>query len=465
MSRPSAPSVEAITASFPYPSFPVIHTQPNREEIDKFEKMSIANAAARQSTRGGGMHGHMGMVLSPARYALHAAIPYVFEPNPGEAPIYPPGVTGVAQRTLDNEWQRNATIYQDQQAVHAALKNQLFRAIPEAYWAGITNPLTGMAGISLIEMYAHLYTNYGALMEDDLEDNRARLTEQFDFGTQPIETYWQKVQEVLTLADTGGAPITDAEVVRIALRNINHSGVYPLDVREWRIRPANEHTYANLKLAFTAAQVRTRSDRARINNPMANTLQQVEDALAGLTDAASADRAQALEAREENSRLLASINQLHVRIEQLHVGPQANNVQQPSPPQPMNIIPQYAPHVQHFQQMQHYQPQQFGHGGPMQQYPQQNYGRGGRRYGQRARGRMRGGYAPMTPIGPPGQTMGQGVAPPRVPPPHNHYCWTHGRRVAHDGSHTSATCFSPAPGHIVTATLTNICGGNPQGVT
>ena len=375
MSRPSAPSVEAITASFPYPSFPSIHTQPNREDIDRLEKMSIANAAARQSTRGGGMHGHMGMVLSPARYALHVAIPYVFEPNPGEAPIYPPGVTGVAQRTLDNEWQRNATIYNNQQAVHAALKNQLFRAIPKAYWAGVTDPLTGMAGISLIEMYNHLYTNYGALMEDDLEDNRARLTEQFDFGTQPIETYWQKVQEVLTLAETGGAPITDAEVVRIALRNINHSGVYPLDVREWRIRPPIEHTYANLKLAFTVP-----------------------------------------------------------------------------PLPPMNVIPQYTPQFQQYQQMQ--------------QFPQQQFGRGGRRYGQRARGRFCGGYAPALPIGPP-VAPGQGIpsAQPRITPPHNHYCWTHGRRVAHDGSHTSATCFSPAPGHIITATLTNTCGGNAHGIT
>ena len=149
-------------------------------------------------------------------------------------------------------------------------------------------------------------------MENDLEDNRARLMEQFNLGTQPIETYWQKVQEVLTLADTGGASITNTEVVHIALCNINHSGVYLLDVREWRIRSPNEHTYANLKLAFTAAQVRTRSNRAHIANPMANTLQQVEDALAGLTDAVSAVRAQALEAREENSHLLASINQLHV---------------------------------------------------------------------------------------------------------------------------------------------------------
>jgi hypothetical protein len=154
MSRPSAPSVEAITASFPYPSFPVIHTQPNREEIDKFEKMSIANAAARQSMRGGGMHGHMGMVLSPAQYAM----PYVFEPNPGEAPIYSPRVTGVAQRMLNNEWQRNATIYNDQQAVHAALKNQLFRTIPEAYWAGITDPLTGMAHLENILKQWYKYT-------------------------------------------------------------------------------------------------------------------------------------------------------------------------------------------------------------------------------------------------------------------------------------------------------------------
>ena len=150
MSCPSAPLVESITTSFPYPSFPSIHTQPNREDINKIEKMSIANTAARQSTHGGGMHGHMGMVISPARYALHVAIPYIFEQNPGEAPIYPPGVTGVAQRTLDNEWQHNVTIYYNQQVVHATLKNQLFLAIPEAYWAGISDPLTGMASISLV---------------------------------------------------------------------------------------------------------------------------------------------------------------------------------------------------------------------------------------------------------------------------------------------------------------------------
>ena len=155
----------------------------------------------------------------------------------------------------------------DQQAVHAALKNQLFQTIQEAYWAGmIYDPLTGMAGVS-----------------DDLEDNRAQLTKQFDFGTQPFKIYWQKFQEVLTLTDTSRAPITITitEVVRIALRNINHSGVYPLYVRECHIHPTSEHTYANLEFAFTTAQVRTQSNRARIPNPMANTLQQVEDALAG----------------------------------------------------------------------------------------------------------------------------------------------------------------------------------------
>jgi hypothetical protein len=120
--------------------------------------------------------------------------------------------------------------------------------------------------------------------------------------------------------------------------------MYPLNVHEWRICPVIEHTYANVKLAFTAAQVRTRSDRARIPKPVANILQQVEDASARLTDAASTDCAQALKAWEENARLIASINQLHICNKLMNTLLQTNNVQGYTPPQqlhPMHVNPQF----------------------------------------------------------------------------------------------------------------------------
>jgi hypothetical protein len=41
------------------------------------------------------------------------------------------------------------------------------------------------------------------------------------------------------------------------------------------------------------------------------------------------------------------------------------------------------------------------------------------------------------------------------------YCWTHGYRVR--GTHTSATCSNPNPGHQVGATMRNQMGGSIQG--
>jgi hypothetical protein len=39
-----------------------------------------------------------------------------------------------------------------------------------------------------------------------------------------------------------------------------------------------------------------------------------------------------------------------------------------------------------------------------------------------------------------------------------HYCWSHG--LGFNANHTSATCTNKADGHVDTATLTNMCGGN-----
>ena len=44
MSCPSTPSVETIiVASFPYPAFPSLHTQPSREDIDKLQRLQHIN--------------------------------------------------------------------------------------------------------------------------------------------------------------------------------------------------------------------------------------------------------------------------------------------------------------------------------------------------------------------------------------------------------------------------------------
>ena len=52
-------------------------------------------------------------------------------------------------------------IYRDQSGTHTALKNQLHQKYSPEYWAGVVHLGTGIATISLLDMYGNLYTNYG----------------------------------------------------------------------------------------------------------------------------------------------------------------------------------------------------------------------------------------------------------------------------------------------------------------
>ena len=107
------------------------------------------------------MHGHASMVVPLARYdAKYSPIPYVWEGNPGEGPVYPANVPAALARTLNNTCTGQSCIFQDQTRTHTALQNQLYRSYSREYWTGLIQPGTGIATISLLDMYTHLYTNY-----------------------------------------------------------------------------------------------------------------------------------------------------------------------------------------------------------------------------------------------------------------------------------------------------------------
>ena len=84
-------------------------------------------------------------------------------------------------------------IYRDQLGTHTDLKNQLYQKYSPEYWTGLVHQGTGIATISLMDMYAHLYANYGQVTEGDLEESRSGITVQFKLATLPMEQYLFKV--------------------------------------------------------------------------------------------------------------------------------------------------------------------------------------------------------------------------------------------------------------------------------
>ena len=61
-------------------------------------------------------------------------------------------------------------IYRDESGTHTALKNQLRQKYSPEYWTGVLQPGTGITTISLMDMYAQLYANYGKVTEGYLEE-------------------------------------------------------------------------------------------------------------------------------------------------------------------------------------------------------------------------------------------------------------------------------------------------------
>ena len=77
---------------FEYPTLPKIHGEPDYPQLKDLKDKLKTNATKITSDLGGGGHGHLGLVLTPAEYATVSAVPYVEPAHPGPL-IIPPNCT------------------------------------------------------------------------------------------------------------------------------------------------------------------------------------------------------------------------------------------------------------------------------------------------------------------------------------------------------------------------------------
>eukprot|EP00957_Ditylum_brightwellii_P112119 8549008-Ditylum_brightwellii.AAC.1 len=73
-----APSVSELTKRFPQQNIPKIQGKPTYLAIKAIHKILMENVASVPTTLGEGNHGHLALVMNPARYlALSGGAPFV----------------------------------------------------------------------------------------------------------------------------------------------------------------------------------------------------------------------------------------------------------------------------------------------------------------------------------------------------------------------------------------------------
>jgi hypothetical protein len=166
----TAASPESMIESFPNRHIPKIVGIPTYASISEVKASLAQNAATLPTTRGGGMHGYLGMVLSaPVYHTVTGGQVFVLPANPGNV-INRNNPTAMQLRThaeLLREWREYNNI-------ELALKKQLTESLDPIYLRAVRDPYVGYNNRSLRELVAHLMTLYGNITPPELKDNDTR---------------------------------------------------------------------------------------------------------------------------------------------------------------------------------------------------------------------------------------------------------------------------------------------------
>jgi hypothetical protein len=234
---------------------------PDHAAITILENEVYANARSVYSSLGTGRHGHLFLVTDgPTYMALTGAIAVVVPPaNPGDRPFIAQGATQYQIQATTSDHKAALAHFQLANLVEATLMHQLLEAIPETHIAELRDARMGFSNVSSLGILTHLRTTYGIVTPEDLKINLKNLSRQWG-PEQPLSDLWDQIKKCQDFAAGTAEPISDATVLRTTIDNLEDSGAFIHDVRDWRKLPPAQQTLAALKLHFKVAD----NERTRI---------------------------------------------------------------------------------------------------------------------------------------------------------------------------------------------------------
>jgi hypothetical protein len=201
---------------------------------------------------GGGRHGYLALLLSPAAYLVIANAAFIEPIHPGPNPVHHQAAT-VAQITETNRAHAAALVqYNAYHSVEQQLKIMLLEAVPSTFVQLLEDQQFGYALVSTFTILTHLDTNYGIVTTQDLANNLDQMGKQWDPST-PIEDLWTQISKARNYAATGNNAISETTALISATKNLQGTGMFTQAFEQWRGKTMAEQTYAAFMTHFNKA--------------------------------------------------------------------------------------------------------------------------------------------------------------------------------------------------------------------
>jgi hypothetical protein len=141
-------SAEDIVAKFPIKTIPTINREPDYETINTMVQTLYGNTASLATTTGGGAHGHIGLIMTPALSSTLTDTPYMTPIDPGILPNIPQNATVAQREHIRTQHKEARRIYDTHINMDDALKGQVIDTIHDTYTCEMRNKYTGYLGVT-----------------------------------------------------------------------------------------------------------------------------------------------------------------------------------------------------------------------------------------------------------------------------------------------------------------------------
>jgi len=388
-----------------------IHGIPVYETLQHLTTEIKANAASVPTTLGGGLYGHLGLVVSDQKYAnLAHTIPWITPVNPGVY-VPPPGATRPQLEAAKEVWRALTQTFELCQATEKALIAQIVESIDSIYLRALLNRTTGQYAANLRDVITHLFTTHGKITPQQIRTKENAIYNMAFDISQPVDTVFNAIEDLADLAEHANSALSHQQMIDLAYVIFAKHPILQQDLRSWNRMTIIQRTWANMITHFREAQ----EDLSSL--PTAGDMFHHANSMTTMADLVAQRLLEAMPPPPPEA--VVPSDTINTAITQREISLAAREAALLTQMQEMMTVMRTGTANTHTQQRRN------------------NRGRGG------------GGNTNNTPTN---NTNGNR----RLPGPRQ-YCWTHGACA-----HNSPGCNAPQAGHQITATFQNMQGGSTR---
>ena len=146
---------------YPHPTLTPIPGRPTLQDLKRLRMELVENAMSIHSLRGGGQHGHLGLILPPDEYITLIGTPFDVPQQPRQRPQYADDATDVQIYNANAAYDWAVTEFLTYNSTKNTLLAQLLVAVKKDYYYELCDPMFGFGMVTPMAILTHLITTYG----------------------------------------------------------------------------------------------------------------------------------------------------------------------------------------------------------------------------------------------------------------------------------------------------------------